>query len=302
MDERDTFQIVKFSDHMERMSPQPVSASPANIQKALHYIDSLQSEHGTMLVDGLRASLDFSHDESRLRFVLFLTDGYIGNESEVLRELHNRLGPARIFSFGVGSSPNRYLMDHMAKMGRGAAAYLTFNDSAEDVMQFFFERVSHPAMTDITIDWSGMNVTEIYPRQIPDLFVGRPVILSGRFSGAGTTEIKIRGRIGGKVNEMMVPVNLTDSDANNPAIASVWARAKVADLAERAIYETNNELSQQVRQVALEHGLTSPFTAFLAVDSSTRTAGESGATVNIPVPVPDGVKHETTVGGGETGK
>lgn len=99
--------------------------------------------------------------------------------------MHERLADARIFSFGVGSSPNRFLLDHMAKLGRGAVAYLGHNDDAGQVMDDFFARISHPALTDVKIDWGDLEVSEVLPRRVPDLFVGRPVILAGRFQGDG---------------------------------------------------------------------------------------------------------------------
>src|SRR5205085_7052204 len=136
----------------------------ANVARALQWVDALDAHEGTMLVDGVRASLLFPHDQSRLRFVTFLTDGFIGNEAEALAEIHRDLGPARIFSFGVGSSTNRYLLDHMAKMGRGCAAYLGLNDDANQVMADYFSRISHPALTDITIDWGTAKVSEVFPQ------------------------------------------------------------------------------------------------------------------------------------------
>ncbi len=112
-----------------------------------------------MMVEGIKAALDFPHDPQRLRFVCFLTDGYIGNETEILREIHNRLGASRIFSIGIGSGVNRYLLDHMAKLGYGAVAYLGPNESAAQIMEDFFSRISHPAATGLTIDWGGLHVT-----------------------------------------------------------------------------------------------------------------------------------------------
>src|SRR5512142_1918160 len=98
-----------------------------------------------MMIKGIKAALDFPHDPQRLRFVCFLTDGYIGNETEILGEIHHRLGESRIFSFGIGSSVNRYLIDHMARAGRGAVAYLGSRDSAPKIMEEFFARIAHPA-------------------------------------------------------------------------------------------------------------------------------------------------------------
>jgi len=115
----DTFQLIRFSTDASALGPKPVLATPENIRRGLGYLRSLDSEGGTMMIEGIKAALDFPHDPQRLRFVCFLTDGYIGNEAEILGEIHKRLGASRIFSFGIGSSVNRYLLDHMARLGRG---------------------------------------------------------------------------------------------------------------------------------------------------------------------------------------
>ena len=299
MDARDTFQVITFSSDARQLFERPVPVTRGNVESALSFVNSQRAGSGTMMIEGIKASLNFPRDEERLRFVSFLTDGYIGNEAEILRAVHDNLGASRIFSFGVGSSVNRYLLDHMAKMGSGAVAYLSLNDKAEEVMGPYFERISHPAMTDVEIDWGGMKVTEVYPRRVPDLFVGRPVIISGRFEGEGNGTIKVRGRAGNEVAEMVVPVKVgagAEATAAHKAISAVWARTKIADLADRSAWDVEaRELPAQVRQVALEYGLMSPFTAFVAVDSLTRTAGTHGVTVNVPVPVPEGVRYETTV-------
>jgi len=150
-------------------------------------------------------------------------------------------------------------------------------------------------MTDVKVDWGTLDVREVYPARIPDLFVGRPVIVSGRFNGNSDSTITIRGRAGDEEKTMAVPVKIA-SAPTSPALPNLWARAKIADLTERATWEENRELPQQVKTLAMEYGLVSPYTAFLAVDASQRTAGSEGTTVNVPVPVPDGTKYETTVG------
>src|SRR6266511_1895569 len=116
----DTFQLIRFSTDASALGPKPLLATPGNIRRGLDYLRSLNSEGGTMMIEGIEAALDFPHDPQRLRFVCFLTDGYIGNEAEILGDVYKRLGPSRVFSFGVGSSVNRYLLDHLAKLGSGA--------------------------------------------------------------------------------------------------------------------------------------------------------------------------------------
>src|SRR5262249_6603191 len=160
----------------------------------------------------------------------------------------------RIFSFGVGSSPNRYLLDHLAKMGRGAAGYLGIADDPEAVMRPFIERISHPAMTDISLEFKGLDLQEVYPPQIPDLYVGRPVIVTGRFKGNANGMIRIKGVIDGVLQEFQVPLKLDDSNAA-AAIPTLWARAKIADLLDRTTWQANDRLPNDVRQIALEYGL-----------------------------------------------
>jgi Ca-activated chloride channel family protein len=265
------------------------------VQRGLRYLHSLKGEGGTMMITGVRAALDFPHDPERLRFVCFLTDGFIGNEKEVLGEIQRRLGASRIFSFGIGSSVNRYLLEQMAKVGRGAVAYLGPNDDAARIMEDFFARISHPALTDLSIQWGELDVSEVFPEPLPDLFVGRPVVVTGRFAGTQGSTITVNGRIGGQPMRLPVVTALSDAGPTHRGLPSVWARAKIAELANRSITRPGPELPEQIKQVALDYSLMSPFTAFVAVDSSRRTQGTEGTTVPVAVPVPEGVNYETTV-------
>jgi Ca-activated chloride channel homolog len=290
----DTFQLIRFSNDASQLGPVPLAATPTNVGRGLDHLRALNSEGGTMMIEGIKAALDFPHDSRRLRFVCFLTDGFIGNEAEILGEIHRRLGSTRIFSFGAGSSVNRYLLEQMAKLGQGAVAYLGPNDNAAGIMNDFFDRISHPALTDVRIDWAGAQVAEVLPQKIPDLFVGRPVILTGRFTG-NVGPIRVSGKAAGQPIAFDVTAKPDESNAACRGMPRVWARMKIADLAERMIWEPGQELPAQIRQVALDYGLISDFTAFVAVDSTRRTDGREGTTVPVAVPVPDGVKYETTV-------
>ena len=291
----DSFQIIRFSNDASQLGAAPLPATAANVRKGLAYLQSLEGEGGTMMIEGIKAALDFPHDPQRLRVVSFMTDGFIGNEDEIFAAVQQRIGASRIFSFGVGSSVNRYLIEGLARMGKGAVAYVGLDESGGKQVDLFYDRISHPALTDITIDWGTMEVADAYPRRIPDLFVGRPVIVTGRFSGSGQAMVNVRGKVAGRDEQLAIPVLLDDAPAEHKGIAAVWARTKITDLAYQATHDDNPELPVQVKQVALEYGLMSDYTAFVAVDSLTQTAGGSGTTVHVPVPVPEGVKYETTV-------
>ena len=290
----DTFQIIRFSDDASQFGRHPVPATEENLAAARRYLHSLDSQGGTMMVEGIKAALDFPHNPSRYRFVSFLTDGYIGNEAEILAEVHRRIGSARIFSFGVGESVNRYLMERMAKVGRGAVAYLGLSDSAEEVMDAFFDRVSHAVLTDVGIDWDGMTVSDTYPSRLPDLSVGRPLVVAGKFRGDHTA-VTVSGLVDGTRRSFVVEA----AEAGNagPSLARVWARANIAELSDRqaTVGDPHGELRDAIRRIALQHQLISNYTSFVAVDSSERTEGEYGVTVQQALPVPAGVRYETTV-------
>ncbi len=290
----DTFQIIRFSDNASSFGDEPVAATRRNIERAKRYVRGLNGDGGTMMIEGIRAALDFPHDPRRLRFVTFLTDGFIGNEAEILREIHASIGESRIFSFGVGSSVNRYLLERMAVIGRGAVAYLGLDDSGSDVMDDFFGRISHPALSDLSIDWGEMQVTDVYPSRLPDLFVGRPVVVTGKFSGE-PGELTVQGNAGSEQIEFAVHPDGREPD--HSFLPQLWARLRIADLMDRRVRDTDpyGELDGMIRRTALDYQLMSDYTAFVAVDASQRTSGGHGVTVVQPVPVPAGVRYETTV-------
>jgi Ca-activated chloride channel family protein len=291
----DSFQIIRFSNDSSALGPAPIPATARNVRRGIDYVDDLEGEGGTMMIEGIRAALDFPHEEGKVRLVSFMTDGYIGNEAEILAAIHEKLGRSRIFSFGVGSAPNRYLLEQMAKLGQGAVAYVTGGREDAAAVDAFYDRIAHPALSDIAIDWRGMRVTDVFPSRIPDLWSGRPVVITGRLEGDAARTIRLEGRIGGESVGYEVPIE-ADGTVRRPAIAQVWARMQIAELAERSLWQEDKAaLTEKIKTVALNFGLLSKFTAFVAVDASRVTEGGHGTTVVQPVPVPDGVRYETTV-------
>jgi Ca-activated chloride channel family protein len=294
LDDGDTFQVMNFSSSVGRFAPEPVQATRANREAAKRYLRTLGGNGGTEMLSGIRAALGFEYDPQRARYVTFLTDGFIGNETEILHEVHSIIGAARIFSFGVGDSVNRYLLDGLATEGRGAAAYLGLGDSADEVMGFYFDRISRPALTDVAIDWRGLAARDVYPARLPDLFVGRPVVVTGKFTGAATG-VAVRGR--SARDDVELRIEAAEQQRSQPALRSLWARLRIDDLSRRETWGADpaGELPGAIRTTALEYGLMSAYTSFVAVDASERTAGDRGTTINQPVPVPNGVHYRTSV-------
>jgi len=295
LDHRDTFQIIRFSDSASTFGSAPIAATPDNVRRGLDFIDALSAGGGTMMINGIRQSLDFPHDPKRLRVVAFMTDGYIGNEAQILGEIHQRLERARIFSFGIGSSPNRYLLDRMAKMGRGAVAYVGLNDPAADIMDAFVKRASKAAMTGVSIGLRGAEIDRMSPPAAPDLFLGRPVVITGRFTGRAPSKAVVTGRVRGRPVEMRIDIEQDQSIGSARTLATAWARATISDLVDRAAWDPDRTIPTRIRDLALAHNLVSNETSFVAVDSLSQAAGSSGVTVGVAVPTPEGARYETTV-------
>ena len=308
----DTFQIIRFADTAEFMTQRPIDATANNIENAVRYVERQGAGGGTMLLNGLEPALEKQGDTwgwSRTRYICVLTDGFLGNEPEVLTELKKRLGDSRLFTVGVGSAPNRELLNAMSRLGRGAAGYIANQQDAREVMDLFIQRVSCASLADVRIDWGGMQVTDVYPRRIPDLYVGRPVILTGRFTGGengmGLGEVRVSGRAGGERMTLPIPCSTIGKDAGAEALPLVWARQKITDLDETGGWfdghvgagSPKGPNQPAIRELALKFGLMSAYTAFLAVDSCQRTSGGFGTTVAVPVSVPQGTRYDTTVSG-----
>jgi Ca-activated chloride channel homolog len=286
----DTFQLINFSLSAQSLSDRPLAATKENVRRALVHLGNLNSEGGTMMIEGIKAALDFPHDPRRLRYVCFLTDGFIGNEAEILSTIEPRLGRARIFSCGIGTSVNRYLLDSMAQVGKGVVAYIGGDDSAAEVMDLLVQRISRPFLADVEIDWGGLEVEDVYPKRIPDLFAGRSIIVTGRHKGDLPKEIRIQGTIGNSSAEMTLPIQAkTWNDFT--ALPAIWARHKIGELSATG----GSENSKAIKNLALEYGLMSNYTAFLALDASRRTRGSESETVPVAVPVPERVKYNRTV-------
>jgi Ca-activated chloride channel family protein len=291
----DTVQVIRFGDDATLFAPAPVPATEGIVERARSFVAALSAGGGTEMLTGMRAALDGRRDPERLRYVVFLTDGYIGNESEVFDAVRSRIGSARILSLGVGSSVNRYLLEGIARLGRGAAGFLLHDEAPGRAVALLWECIGHPALTDVHVDWGGATVDEVFPPRMPDLFAGRPVVVTARYHGSPPASVRLRGRIGG--GEVAFDA-VTDTDQCDAlaALPAVWARRKIMSLSDYAEVEGRAAAPQQVEALALTYGLMSAFTSFVAVDASGRTAGDHGTTMAVPVPMPAGVRYQTAVG------
>ncbi|MFP4411270.1 VIT domain-containing protein [Coleofasciculus sp.] len=292
----DTFTIIDFANTTTQLSPQPLANTAQNRTQALNYINALQANGGTELMNGMRAVLNFPPSApNRLRSVVLLTDGYIGNEAEVIAEVQRQLKPGnRLYSFGVGSSVNRFLLNRLAEVGRGRAQIIRQDEPTQEVAETFLRQINNPVLTNIQVSWQGEGTSaQIYPLAAPDLFANQPLVLFGRKSDRRNGIIKITGRAaGGQRYERTLSVNF-DQSTDNPAIAQLWGRARIKDLMNQMFGGETKSGVEAVTQTALDYNLLSQYTAFVAVSEEVRVEPDgTRRRVQVPVELPEGVSYE----------
>ena len=204
---RDTFNLITFSGDEHILFPKPVPATPENLREAQAFLATRQGHGGTEMMKAIRTALDPSDAQDHIRIACFMTDGEVGNDFEIIHEVQKHVN-ARVFSFGIGSSTNRLLLDNMARYGRGEVEYVGLNDDGSAAARRFHERVRTPVLTDVQVDWGGLPITEVYPKRIPDLFSAKPVVVFGRYTGAVRGSIHLRGKVAGRPFDRAIAMDL----------------------------------------------------------------------------------------------
>lgn len=305
---QDTFNLITFAGDTFILFPEPVPATRANLEKAQAFLASRRGGGGTEMMKAIKAALDPTDSQRHVRVVCFMTDGYVGNEFEIVDEIKKHPN-ARVFSFGIGSSVNRFLLDRMAEQGRGEVEYVTLSDDGSAAAKRFHERVRNPLLTDISIDWGGLEVADVYPERIPDLFSAKPVVLSGRYKAGGRGTIRLKGKMAGQEFTREIAVELPESEPRRDVLATLWARARVEDLMSKNYAGLQqgapqgvpqDDINEAITQLGLEFRLMTQFTSFVAVEEMTITDGGQPRRVEVPVDMPAGVSHEGVFGEAES--
>ncbi|MHC4716027.1 MAG: VIT domain-containing protein, partial [Planctomycetota bacterium] len=293
----DRFNLMRFSSRATTFQPRSVPATPANIHAGRMYLASLAPGGGTEMIAGVRQALRGEIPEDLLRIVVLFTDGYIGNEKAILAEVKRKIGPARMFSFGVGSSSNRYLLDRMAIVGRGTAQYVLLADDPSEAVDAFVNRIDSPVLTDIEVKFHGAEAADVIPALIPDVFAGLPVYVHGRYDKPGKATIRVSGRIGATATSAEIEVDLPAPDESHSPLPSVWARRRIKELELRKLAADTGgaeRVAGQIAELALEYSLMSAYTSFVAIDEGSQVNGKA-VRVPVSIPMPEGVSYERTV-------
>jgi Ca-activated chloride channel homolog len=316
----DTFNFITFAGDTHVLFPQPVPATSANIRQAVAFMEGRRGGGGTEMMKAIRTALgdrNFTSEcppnadcmfrekpvQSAVRIVCFMTDGYVGNDMAIIDEVQKH-PEARVFSFGIGTSVNRFLLDKMAEAGRGEAEFVLRPEDAEKAADRFYERVHTPVLTDVSIDWNGLPVTDVLPARTPDLFSAKPLVVTGRYTYPASGMIKLRGKRAGKPFERQIRVTLPGEENANRSLAQLWARTKIHALMSQDWNGMQNgtmkpALQQAITQLGLDYRLMTQFTSFVAVEEQTVVEGGRTRTIQVPVEMPQGVNPDTVFGRSE---
>ena len=295
----DTFQIINFADDASSFAPRPLANRPDNVRQALTYLRGLPAAGGTNQLAGIHAALSAPGDVERLRYVVFLTDGYIGNESEVIGLVRREIGRARIFGIGIGSSVNRYLLDEVSSVGRGAVEYLRPREDANEVVERFYRRIAQPYLTGLEIDWGGLPVDRVVPERIPDVSALEPLVVWARYRGPGEGTVTVRGRIANRATSFPIAVTLPEAGPEHAAISRLWARNRITELTRESHFSGESApIIERIMNLALQHNLVSRYTSLVAVEDTPATTSAQGAprTIAQPSEAPEGVNMQMAGG------
>jgi Ca-activated chloride channel homolog len=284
----DTFNIVVFADGTETWSRVSQPATLLNLSRALQFIGRKNGAGGTRLLDAMQRAVSLPRNGVASRSIVLVTDGYIEAEADVFDFVRDNLDEANVFTFGIGGSVNRFLLEGVARAGLGEPFIVTEPGEAAAAASRLRRYIDAPVLTGIDVRFNGFDVYDVEPDQIPDLFASRPIVVFGKYRGGATGTIEITGTTGGGPYQASVPVSPANLDTRHAALRHLWARTRIAELSDFGPSTPTDERVGEITSLGLTYGLLTRYTSFIAVHEVVRNT--SGADdVDQPLPLPAGV-------------
>ncbi len=269
LSETDTFNVFEFDDNTQALFTSAVSANRANRSRAIQWVSSLAADGGTEIMTAMDAALASQHNSTdRLRQIIFITDGSVGNENEIFKRIQKTINNSRLFTVGIGSAPNTWFMRKAAELGRGSYTSIARSNEVSTKMLQLFNKLERPVLTNITLNWSGITKPEIYPDTVPDLYAGEPVLADARWSDTiNEGELVISGSQGGQPWQRRLEIDQPTATGNRSELHKRWAKRKIESLEDSLLFGSNpEEITEKITQTALDYGLVSQYTSLVAVE------------------------------------
>jgi len=289
--ESDSFNILFFSGGSSVLSARSLPVTANNINKAISMMESQRGGGGTRLLPAIKRAMDLPAADSTSRSFVVITDGYVSVETEAFEYVRNNLNNANFFSFGIGSSVNRFLIEGLARAGQGEPFILTSQKGAIETAQRFRQYIETPVLTHIDLSFEGLDVYDVEPKSIPDLFAEKPLIVYGKWRGEARGKIQINGHRGGENYSESITIEPTDNNNSNPALRYLWARQRITELADFEKIRPNSDRQAEITNLGLEYNLLTAYTSFIAIDEVIANPNGQSNKVKQPLPLPKGVSN-----------
>jgi len=286
----DSFNIIAYSSNFSPLSKSPLNVNEENISKAKEFVNMLYAGGGTVAGPPLEFAMKMDSDVSKVKMIVFMTDGAIGNEHTIINLIDGNLGNARLFCVGIGSAPNSYLLDKVSEKGKGTFTYISDVKNVSEEMNELLNKIDMPVFTDIRLHLEGKH--EVYPNPIPDLFINEPLIIYGKLDNRDDVEIKISGKnIDGQF-DVKLPINFSTGIENN-AIGDIWARNKIERLMDDYNFGgKSNNVKKEIINLSVKHQLVSKFTSFVAVEDKIVNPNAHPVLAVVPTDLPEGWDYD----------
>jgi Ca-activated chloride channel homolog len=286
---KDAFNILTFSGGSDVLAERSLPATPENVRRGVAWVDGQEGGGGTELLPALERALDLPGNAGASRIVVVATDGYVAVEKEAFELVRERLGEASLFPFGIGTSVNRALIEGLARCGMGEPFVVQGPAQAAATASRFRAYVSSPVLTRVRVAYEGFAAYDVEPKSVPDVFASRPVIVFGKLKGRPEGRIRVSGTTPAGPWSKVIEARDADASGANRVLRYLWARHRIASLADDNLLEKDDARAKAVTALGLKYGLMTDTTSFVAVDTVVRADGKTIRTVRQPLPLPDGV-------------
>ena len=261
----DKFNIIEFNTDAQSLFNKSASADPNNLDKAIAFIDDLESDGGTNMGPALAMAMKDDIEQNYLKQIIFITDGSVGNEAQLFRQINQQINNARLFTVAIGEAPNNYFMNKAALIGKGTYTNIAQLSDVDFIMNDLFVKISSPALTEVQVDWNTS--AEQNPKVIPDLYSDQPVMVTAKLKDF-KTNLVLSGFNNTTTFSKVFKMN---KDGQSNGVAKLWARNQIEDLTDDYMLQNdvnNDELKQQITELGLNYHLVSQFTSLVAVDKN----------------------------------
>jgi Ca-activated chloride channel family protein len=272
LNENDRFSIIDFDDGVSLFAPELQPARGEIRDRALGFIDAIQDSGGTNINEAILKALGLAQAGNRPNYILFLTDGQptvgVTETSEILKNLSRANGVgARIFVFGVGNDVNTELLDRISSENRGASVYVGESENLEMALANYYEKISAPVLSDLKLSFKGIEVRDVYPGTLPDLFKGSQMVVVGKYKGRGPAAVSLEGKVGAQTRTFVLENVALGQDPSYNFLPRLWATRRIGFLLEEIrLHGPSAELSDEVKKLGLRFGIVTPFTSFLVTE------------------------------------